>query len=618
MAGRIRQEDVDVVLARTDIVQVISQYLQLKKSGRDSLTGLCPFHAEKTPSLSVSPSKQAFYCFGCSVGGGVVTFLMKIENLSFAEAVEKLAAGAGIALRYEGQSSQGRRAEGRRQVLHKALADAAALYHRMLVDGREGADARTYLAERGITTESVARFGIGYAPGYPDFLLKRLARSHAPELLLEAGLVSRDSSGGLRDRFRGRVMFPIQDLAGNAVGFGGRLLGGEQSPTNVAKYVNSPDGPVYHKGTLLYNINRAKADIIRLGRAFLVEGYTDVVALDQAGVHTAVATCGTALGEDHIRQLARFTERIVLAFDSDEAGARAAERAFEFHERYPVHLSVLILPSGQDPADFAASSGGEAFLELADAGLPLVHYMIERTLRGRDLSDAEGRSRAVRAGLEIVSQLADAVARDDYVRMLADRVLVGHMGDPEHAVRLELERMRTRVAPGAGNGGATRAPRTRSAPDEEVEWEALKLLVQSPELCGPWRDRLDASRFEKPTHRKAFEALQEMERAGASAPGGLVTRAQELKGEQVARLIAALAVETPRSESEPTRAYAEQVFLRLEEFALKRQADLVRRDLERVNPLKSPEEHERLFERLVRLEGERRRLRVAAEGVQSS
>jgi DNA primase len=617
MAGRIRQEDVDAVLARTDIVQVISQYLQLKKSGRDSLTGLCPFHAEKTPSLSVSPAKQAFYCFGCGVGGGVVTFLTKIENLSFAEAVEKLAAAAGIALRYEGQSSAGRRADSRRQILHKALADAASLYHGVLVDGREGADARRYLTDRGITMESVDRFQIGYAPGYPDFLLKRLARSHAPELLLEAGLVSSDSSGGLRDRFRGRVMFPIEDLAGNAVGFGGRLLGGEQAPTNVAKYVNSPDGPVYHKGTLLYNINRAKADIIRSTRAFLVEGYTDVIALDQAGVRTAVATCGTALGEDHIRQLARFTERIVLAFDSDEAGARAAERAFEFHERYPVQLSVLILPAGQDPADFAMARGGEAFLELADAGVPLVHYMIERTLRGRDLSDAEGRSRAIRAGLEIVNRLTDTVERDDYVRMLADKVLVGHMGDPENSVRLELERMRSGSPQGAGNG-TTRAPRVRSSPDEEVEWEALKLLVQSPELCGPWRDRLDASRFEKPTHRKAFEALQEIELAGGSAPGGLATRVHDLKGEQVARAIAALTVEPARSESEPSRAYAEQIFLRLEEFALKRQADLVRRDLERVNPLKSPQEHERLFEQLVQLEGERRRLRVAAEGVQQS
>src|SRR6266705_1801992 len=189
MAGRIRQEDVDTVRERTDIVQVVSQYLQLKKASRDSLTGLCPFHAEKTPSFSVSPSKQAYYCFGCGEGGGVFLFLEKIENLSFSEAVEKLAAEAGITLRHEGQTAAGR-----------------------------------YLAERGITAESIERFGIGYAPGYPDFLLKRMTSSYAPELLVEAGLAAPDSSGGLRDRFRGRVMFPIQDLAGNAVGFGGRLL----------------------------------------------------------------------------------------------------------------------------------------------------------------------------------------------------------------------------------------------------------------------------------------------------------------------------------------------------------------------------------------------------------
>jgi DNA primase len=617
MAGRIRHEDVDTVRERTDIVQVVSQYLQLKKASRDSLTGLCPFHAEKTPSFSVSPSKQAYYCFGCGEGGGVFLFLEKIENLSFSEAVEKLAAEAGITLRHEGQTAAGRRAEGHRPALHKALVEAARLYNRTLVEGREGADARRYLAERGITAESMERFGIGYAPGYPDFLLKRMTSSYAPELLVEAGLAAPDSSGGLRDRFRGRIMFPIQDLAGNAVGFGGRLLPGEHTPANAAKYVNSPDGPVYHKGNLLYNLNRAKGEITKSGRAFLVEGYTDVIALDQAGITSAVATCGTALGEDHIRQLARFTERIVLAFDSDEAGARAAERAFEFHQRYPVQLSVLILPKGQDPADFAIASGGDAFLELAGSAIPLIAYMVERTLQGRDISDAEGRARAIRAGLAIVAQLTDTVARDEYVRMLADKVLLGHMGDPERAVRMELDRLLS--APSASvSQQPQRTHRARTSPDEEVEWEALKLLVQVPEICRPWANNLDLDRFDKPIHRKAFEVISETIREGGAvvSAGALVARGQELRGEQVARILAALAVEAPKSQGDPTRGYAENVFLRLEEFSLKRRADAIRKELERVNPLKAPDEHERMFEQLVELEGARRRLRVAAEAVQ--
>src|SRR6266571_3971476 len=344
VAGRIRQEDIEAVRERTDIVQVIGAHLQLRKAGRDSLVGLCPFHQEKTPSLSVSPSKQVYYCFGCGEGGNVFRFLQKVENLSFTEAVERLAAQAGVSLRYEGESKADRRQAGRRQVLHKAVADAGLLYQQMLGVGREAAEARAYLADRGITGESLERFGVGFAPGYSDFLLRRLTTRYSAEILVTAGLVSKDADGNLRDRFRGRVMFPIHDVSGQAVGFGARLLAGSKAPQNAPKYVNSPESSLYHKGNLLYNLNRAKADITRTGRAILVEGYTDVIGLYQAGVHEALATCGTALGEEHLRLLSRFTERVVLAFDSDEAGARAADRAFQFHERYPVDVSVLILP----------------------------------------------------------------------------------------------------------------------------------------------------------------------------------------------------------------------------------------------------------------------------------
>src|SRR2546422_4060838 len=360
MAGRIRSEDVEAVRERTDIAAIVSGYLQLKKAGRDNLTGLCPFHTEKTPSFSVSPSKQLFHCHGCGEGGTVFTFLQKLENLSFPEAVERLAAAAGITLRYEGQTQAERRTAGRREAFHRAIGEAASLYNRVLVQEREGADAREYLTSRGIGPESIGRFGIGYAPGYPDYLLKRLSRSYSPELLVEAGLISKDDQGNLRGRFRGRVMFPIHDLSGSAVGFGGRLLAGPHAPPNAAKYVNSPETPVYRKGSLLYNLSRAKAELARTGRAFLVEGYTDVIALDRAGIGTAVATCGTALGEDHIRLLSRFAQSLILAFDSDEAGARAAERAFPFFEQYPVELAVLILPEGLDPADFVLAPGGQA------------------------------------------------------------------------------------------------------------------------------------------------------------------------------------------------------------------------------------------------------------------
>jgi DNA primase len=616
MAGRIRQEDIQAVRERTDIVKVVSAHLQLKKAGRDSLVGLCPFHTEKTPSLSVSPSKQVYHCFGCGEGGNVFRFVEKVEGLSFGETVERLAAEVGVSLRYEGQTSSDRRAVGHRQALHRAVLEAGRLFNRMLLEGREAAEARSYLASRAITQQSVERFGIGYAPGYPDFLLKRMSKTHSPELLVEAGLVARDGAGALRDRFRGRVMFPIHDLSGNAVGFGGRLLEGPNAPRNAAKYVNSPETPIYRKSTLLYNLNRAKAELARSGRAFLVEGYTDVIALDQAGMPSAVATCGTALGEDHIRLLSRFIERVVLAFDSDEAGARAAERAYQFHERYPVDLSVLVLPSGQDPADFVKAAGGEAFGELAERAVPLVEYMIDRSLVGRDLTDLEERARAVRAGLALVAGLEDPVRRQEYARVLAGRV-----GEPEISVMLELDQTLAAGAPGAPRPEA--GQRSRVPPNQKVEREALKLLVQAPALCADRLQGLRPEHFAMPQHRTAFELIRD---ASSAVPPGdgrdglpaaaLVSVAQEgARGEQIGKLLAALAVEPAETLGEVSADYVEHVFLRLEEFSLKREADDIRKRLERLNPLKASEEYDELYEQFVRLEGARRRVRAAAEAV---
>jgi DNA primase len=602
------------VRERTDIVTVISGHLQLKKSGRDSMTGLCPFHPEKTPSFHVSPSKQLYHCFGCHEGGDVIRFLEKVENLSFPEAVERLAQRAGITLRYEGETEGRTREVGRRQAVHRALDEAAGLYQRMLLDGREATEARRYLDERGIGAESIERFGIGYAPGYPDYLLRRLSKTYSPELLVEAGLVAQDSAGAMRDRFRGRVMFPIHDVSGNAVGFGGRLLGGDKAPANAPKYLNSPETTVYHKGSLLYNLGRAKADITATGRAFMVEGYTDVIALDQAGIRSAVATCGTALGEEHLRLLSRFADHLILSFDSDEAGARAAERAFAFHENYPVDIAVLVLPEGQDPADFVLANGGReeagrAFEGFTRAAVPLVEYMLGRNLKGRDLSDVEERARAVRSGLQIVAGLKEQVRRHEYARVLA-----GKVGEPEMSVMLQLEQLLA----GTGNGGSQapdRARRTRVPPEEEVEWEVLKLLVQAPDLCASRLTVADAERFAKPTHRRAFELI--VEQPHGQHASALVALAHS-KSEALGRVFAALAVEPLKSEEgEPTADYAERYLLRLEEFALKRQADVLRKQVERMNPLKTPADYEAMFAQLIALEGARRRLKEQAEAVGS-
>jgi DNA primase len=618
--GRINPEDKDAVRERSDIVKIVSGYLQLKKTGRDSYSGICPFHQEKTPSFSVSPSKQVFYCFGCGEGGDVIKFVERVENLTFAEAVERLAEQAGVRLRYEGQSDADRKVAGRRQAMHRVNAEAGTLFHRMLLEGKEAAEAREYLQSRGVTAESVEKFAVGYAPGYSDFLLRRLSSSFGPELLVEAGLVARDGQNALLDRFRGRVTFPIHDVSGNAVGFGGRLMQPkDRPPIQAAKYVNSSDSPVYHKSSLLYNLHRAKTSVAGDRRAYLVEGYTDVIALDQVGVPEVVATCGTALGEEHVRVLSRFTDRLVLAFDSDEAGARAAERAFQFHQQYAVDFLVLVLPQGQDPADFVLARGeeaGEAFRTLSERAVPLVEFMLHRLMAGRALDTPEERSRAVREGLALLAGIEDPVRRQQYVPLVADLT-----GVTSGSVTLELDRLVAQGAPDAARQGgrtspapAARAQATRVPPAQQIEREALKLLVRFPDIRSARLAGLDPTRFSGATLRKVFDFLRE---APAKANVvDLVSLAKD-RSDALGSLLSSLALEPLKVGEPPAADSVEAVFLRLDEFGIRRQAEDLRKELQPLNPLKDRETYDALFKRLVAMEGERRRLREEAERLEA-
>jgi DNA primase len=586
--ARIRQEDVEAVRERTDIVTLVQQYVGLKKSGA-RWSGLCPFHTEKTPSFSVDPAKGLFYCFGCGKGGNAFHFVQEIEGLTFPEAVERLASRAGVTLRYENVSPGDRRAMGQRQGLYRANTRAAELFHQMLLHGREGADARNYLGSRGISKEAAEEFGIGYAPRYPDFLLRRMTRDFSAEILVEAGLATKDGRGEVRDSFRGRVIFPVHDLSGRVVGFGARLLEGDGP-----KYLNTRETEIYRKGQLLYNLHRAKADIGRTATAYVVEGYTDVIALHGAGVPAAVATCGTALGEGHFELLRRFAERVVLAFDSDEAGAGAAQKAYAFHEKYPLEALVLVLPEGLDPADFVKDRGPEAFAEEAARAVPLVEFMIRRALRGRDLSAPEGRARAVQAALPIVEGLEDPVRRGEYGGLLADLA-----GVSATDIEMELARGGRRDAP------AARAAVTREArsPAREVEKEALKMLAQHPEAAETLVREVREDHFETQRYRKAFELLRK-----ARDPAAVVG---EVADPALAQLVAELTVEPVKGETTPR--YARHVQWRLIENSLKRQIEGIKRELQRINPITETDEHERLFKELVGLEAERREARDRAD-----
>lgn len=587
MAARIRQEDLEAVRERTDIVKLVSGYLALKKTGHDAYSGLCPFHTEKTPSFSVSPSKGVFYCFGCGAGGDAITFLREIEHLDFAEAVERLAKEAGITLRYEGDSAAARRAASRRQLLHRANEQAAALYHRMLLEGREAEEARVYLRSRGFEREAWEAFGIGYAPGYPDFLLRRLARSLSTEVLVEAGLAIRDADGDVRDRFRGRITFPVHDVAGRALGFGARSLPGARE--DGPKYLNSPETPIYRKGEVLYNLHRAKAAVARTGEIVVVEGYTDVIALAMAGVDGVVATCGTALGEGHFRAAARFAQRMVLAFDSDEAGARAAERAFAFLEAYPLRPVVLILPEGEDPADFVRDHGGPAFRERMAEAEPLVEYMLRRTVGRHDLTTVEGQAAAVAAALPLLERLTDPVRLSEYAHLLAELV-----GVTEGSVVLALNRRRE------GRPPPPEKAITRATAQERVEREMLRLLARDERLYRVLGERLEEEHFQTRKARALFAALR--------SAGGDLRRVIAGGDDRLVRALSALALEPLDGEAVP--GYAEEVWSRLEEFRLRRRSEELRRRLQGMNPT-TDAGYDELFRELIETDGRLRRLREA-------
>jgi DNA primase len=588
VAGRIRDEDVAAVRERTDIVKLVSGFLTLKKAGHDRFVGLCPFHTEKTPSFGVSPSKGLYHCFGCGKGGDAIGFLRDVEQLEFSEAVERLAKDAGVTLRYEGDTPAERRVASKRQALVRANEAAFELYYRTLLEAKEGEEARAYLESRGIDRDVAAEFEIGYAPAYPDFLLRRLVKSLSAELLVEAGLAIKDQEGNVRDRFRRRITFPVHDLSGKAVGIGARILPGGSGRDEGPKYLNSPETPVYRKAEVLYNLQRAKASATKLGELYLVEGYTDVIAMVRAGVTNTVATCGTALGEGHFRLASRFAQRMVLAFDSDDAGARAAERAFEFVERFPVQPVVLILPEGLDPADFVDKHGGEALRELAATAVPLVEYMVRRTVGRHDLSTIEGQSAAVAAAVPLLERLGDPVRQSEYAHLLAELA-----GVSEGSVVLAIDQRLS------GRPVEVQQAVKRASAQEKVEREMLRILARDAEAFGRFAPRLTDEHFRTTRHRELLHLLRETDGrvSGSDAEGG---------DEEDVQALTALALEPLDGDLLP--GYAEEVWVRLQEFLLRRRSAALRRELQKMNPVTDPR-YDEMFQRLIAADGELRRLR---------
>jgi DNA primase len=478
----ILDEDIRRVREASDIVAIISEHLQLKRVG-SRWTGLCPFHTEKSPSFSVNGEEGLYYCFGCGKSGDTITFVREIEHLDFAAAVEKLAARVGITLRYT-TSGEGEN-RGRKAKLVAAMEKAVEWYHERLLSSPDAAEARKYLRSRGLDGEVVREYRIGWAPDDWDLLVRNVGVPF--EVLEEVNLGLLNRRNRRQDVFRNRILFPIFDVQGDPVAFGGRVLPGGEGP----KYRNSSETPIYAKSRVLYGLNWSKAEIAKADEAIVCEGYTDVIGMARVGLGRAVAPCGTALTEDHVRLLTRFGNRIVLAFDADAAGDNAAARFYAWEAKYDVDVRVAALPPGQDPGDLA-NTDPDGLRRAVEDSRPFLRFRYDRALAGQDLASPEGKARAADRVLPVIAEHPDELVRDQYVMDLAGRLQL----DPDRL------RGRLRVGPAREVQVVERVEAPSRASGRELA--ALRLLVHRRSDIA---DRLDAALFADPVARAAFEAL---------------------------------------------------------------------------------------------------------------
>jgi DNA primase len=619
VAGRVKDEDIALVRDRTSIADVINEHVTLRSAGGGNLKGLCPFHDEKTPSFTVSPARNVYFCHGCGAGGDAIKFLMDVDHLTFIESVERLAGRAGVQLRYdESRSSPGPRQQpGQKQRLIAAHAAAVDFYREQLVTG--GArTAREFLAQRGFGRDCAERYGCGFAPDGWDNLTKHLRqRGFTAEELTTAGLAKPARSGSLIDRFRRRLVWPIRDLAGDTIGFGARkLFDDDDGP----KYLNTPESPLYKKSHVLYGIDQAKREIAKQGRAVIVEGYTDVMACHEAGVPTAVATCGTAFGADHIGVLRRllmdtdsFAGEIIFTFDGDAAGQKAAMRAFEEDQRFVGRTFIAVSPDNMDPCELRLAKGDLAVRDVVARREPLVDFVLRQTLARFDLDTVEGRVEAMRRAAPLVAKIKDREKRPEYARKLA-----GDLG-------MEIEPVQRAVAAAASVGGAPApadiaparaAAQSMDSPQRLVEREALKLALQQPVLAGPMFDTIGPDAYGHPV-LAAIRAAVDSAGGTTTATGGVVwiEKVRDACTDLAAKaLVGELAVEPLRVDGEVDPRYVSSTLARLQIGAMTARIRDLKSKIQRVNPVAHKDEYLTLAGELFSLEQHARALREQAAG----
>ncbi|MEH1011839.1 DNA primase [Micromonospora sp. CPCC 206060] len=618
MAGRIRDEDITLVRERTSIAEIISETVTLKSAGGGNLKGLCPFHDEKTPSFTVAPARNVYFCHGCGQGGDAIKFLMDAEHLTFVESVERLADRAGIQLRYietDSAAPRTRPQQGQKQRLVAAHAAAVEFYTGQLA--APGArPAREFLAQRGFDRAAAERYGCGFAPDAWDLLTKHLRqRGFTGQELVTAGLARESRNGTLIDRFRRRLLWPIRDLTGDVIGFGARkLFDDDDGP----KYLNTPETPIYKKSHVLYGLDQAKREIAKQGRAVIVEGYTDVMACHLAGVPTAVATCGTAFGADHIGVLRRLlldtdqvAGEIIFTFDGDAAGQKAALRAFEEDQRFVGRTFIAVSPDNMDPCELRLAKGDLAVRDLVARREPLVDFALRQVISRFDLDTVDGRVEAMRRAAPLVARIKDREKRPEYVRKLA-----GDLG-------MEIEPVQRAVLAAGNPSGQAAAPArpTRAAsavdnPQSMVEREALKLALQVPVLAGPMFDAISAEEYRHPVHIAVRDAVAEAGGAAAATGGAVwIESVRDACADLAARaLVGELAVEPLRLDGEPDPRYVSITLARLQWGSVTGRIQDLKSRIQRVNPVANKDEYFALFGELLSLEQHARALREQAAG----
>ncbi|AMB39895.1 MULTISPECIES: DNA primase [Paenarthrobacter] len=627
MAGLIKREDIDEVRQRTDIKEIVDGYVTLKTAGLGSFKGLCPFHDERSPSFTVRPQVGRYHCFGCGEDGDAISFIQKIDHSSFHEAVEKLAARIGYELRYEdGGTGPSREEVGKRQRLLDAHKIADEFFRAQLLTPGAG-EARSFLDGRGFDRAAAEHFGVGYAPQGWDALLKHLrGRGFTDAELKLTGMFS-EGNRGIYDRFRGRLIWPIRDIAGDTIGFGARkLYEDDQGP----KYLNTPETTLYKKSQVLYGIDLAKRSIAKDRQLVVVEGYTDVMACHLAGITTAVATCGTAFGTEHIKIARRLLSddgtggEVVFTFDGDAAGQKAALRAFEEDQRFVAQTYVAVEPTGADPCDLRQLKGDPAVRELISSRKPLFEFAIRATLRKHNLDTVEGRVAALREAAPVVAQIRDTGIRPAYTRELA-----GWLGMPIEEVSRYVGAAAKRAASGGTPNGQPEQPTAATAPPSNapafnrpdprdpvagMERQALEVVLQEPSVLGGgnW-ERFEASHFSTPAYAAVHAGIRATGVAQAADPVAWVERVRQEVPDPLRPLVSELAVTPlPASTPEAMQRYCRDILARLFELQITRiKADKMGQ-LQRLDAAAYPEEFQRLNRELMQLEMQRRALRAEA------